>query len=239
MFETDLHAHSLFSSCGLHSIVEMLTAAKKKGLRAQAITDHGPFLGRKTSSTFFERLHNPVDGIELLKGMECNVMDENGSIDIVQKFMEWHDVVLLGFHNFVERDAEPVYYSRVMTEAIRKNPCVDIIVHPNAPHYTMDFKMIAETAAEYGLAVELNNAKTMLGRSAEAQTVELIEACIEAGCTVAVDTDAHALNEVGNTEVMEALIKKHGFPYEKIVNRNYESAAKWIAQRKAIRAANY
>jgi putative hydrolase len=239
MFETDLHAHTLFSACGLHSIIEILTASKKKGLKAQAITDHGPFLGRRPSSTFFERLENPVEGIRLLKGMECNVTDEDGSIDAVSKFMPWYDVVLLGFHNFSVKNSKPTYYAEVMAKAVRANPCVDIIVHPNAPHFILDFNMIAETAAETGVAVELNNAKTRLGRSSEEQTILLLEACMKAGCDVAVNTDAHALNEVGNTDVMEALLKKTGFPFEKIVNRTYDSALKWIAERKAIRAEAY
>ena len=239
MFETDLHAHSLFSSCGLHSIVEMLTASKKAGLKAQAITDHGPFLGRKTSSTFFERLDNPVDGIILLKGMECNVIDEDGNIDVIPKFMQWYDVLLLGFHNFEPRDAEPSYYSGIMIKAIRKNPCIDIIVHPNAPHYTMDFNAIAQAAAAEDVAVELNNAKTMLGRSSAEQTESLIRACMDAGCSVAVNTDAHALNEVGNTEVMEKLLKKNGFPEERIVNRSTESALEWLRKRRLRREENY
>jgi len=236
MFETDLHAHSLFSSCGLHSVVEMLNAAKKMGLKGQAITDHGPFLGRDTSSTFFERLDNPVDGIQFFKGMECNVTDTDGNVDVVIKFMKWYDVILLGFHNFPEKDSSPARYSEIMARAIRKNPFIDIIVHPNAPHFLMDFRMIAETAAETGVAIELNNAKTRLGRSTEPQTLDLIEACMNAGCDVAVNTDSHALNEVGDTDVMEKLMKSSGFPYEKIVNRTYESTIEWISQRKTRRA---
>ena len=239
MFETDLHAHSLFSSCGLHSIVEILTKAREKGLKGLAITDHGPFLGRKISSTFFERLDNPVEGIRLFKGMECNVTNEQGDIDAVEKFMRWYDVILLGYHNFPVQGASPSYYSKIMIEAIKRNPCVDIIVHPNAPHYTMDFRVLADAAAETQTAVELNNAKTRLGRSSEEQTIELIEACMESGCDVAVNTDTHALNEVGDHSTIENLLTLTGFPLEKVVNRTLNSTLEWIEQRKERRRANY
>ncbi|HAK44473.1 MAG TPA: hypothetical protein DCO79_00915 [Spirochaeta sp.] len=239
MFETDLHAHSSFSNCGLHSIIEMLTKARDMGLKGQAITDHGPYLGRKTSSTFFNRLDNPVEGIILFKGMECNVVDVDGSIDIIKKFMPYYDVVLLGFHNFKVKDAEPAYYSQIMTAALKANPCVDIIVHPNAPHYMMDFGLIAEAATETGTVVELNNAKTMLGRSSQQQTIELIEACKSAGCSVTVSTDAHALNEVGNHQVIENLLEKTGFPIERVVNRTFESTMQWIESRRTRRAEYY
>ena len=239
MFEADLHAHSQFSGCGLHSIIEMLTQAKKSGLKAQAITDHGPYLGRRPSSTFFERLGNPVEGIRLLKGMECNVTGENGETDVVEKFMQWYDVVLLGFHNFSQKNQPPGYYSEVMARAIKKNPCIDIIVHPNAPHFTMDFRLIAEAAREADVAVELNNAKVKYGRSSREQTVKLIESCIYSGCDVAVNTDAHSLNEVGDHRVMEELLDYTSFPEERIINRSLESTLNWIEKRKTRRLENY
>ena len=239
MFEADLHSHTHFSNCGLHSIIELLTAARDKGVKALAITDHGPHLGRRISSTFFERLDQPVDGIRMLKGLECNVTDTDGSIDIYPKFMHLYDIVLLGFHKFPVKDGNPSYYSGMMAETLRKNPCVDIIVHPNAPHFLMDFEMIAQTAAELDVAVEFNNAKAYLGRSPEDQTEALIRACMKAGCMVAVNTDAHSVNELGNTSAIEALLEKTGFPAGRIVNRTEESALEWITQRKARRRANF
>ena len=213
--------------------------AREKGIKAQAITDHGPFLGRNISSTFYERLNNPIDGIILFKGMECNVINEDGDIDVVEKFIQWYDIVLLGFHDYEKKDESPQYYAEVMIKAIKKNPCVDIIVHPNAPHYLIDFRMLADTAAETNTAVELNNAKTRLGRSSEEQTIELIEACIASGCDVAVNTDAHALNEVGDHSVMENLLRQTNFPQERIVNRSMDSTLKWIEQRREHRRLSY
>jgi putative hydrolase len=239
MFEADFHSHSLFSGCGLHSIIEMLTAARKTGLKALAITDHGPYLGNTITSVFFERLRQPVEGIHLLKGMECNFTDEDGEIDIIPKYMHNYDVVLAGFHRFVVKDADPNYYSKIIKKAIKKNPCIDIIVHPNAPHYVSDFLQTAEDAAEAGVAIELNNAKTALGKSSEEQTMSLIEACMKAGCEVAVNTDAHALNEIGDTAVMEGLLDEAGFPFEKIVNRSIITALEWVESRKEHRRVNF
>ena len=239
MFEVDFHVHTHFSGCGLHSIIEILSAARDRGVKALAVTDHGPFLGKRISSTFFERLKQPVEGINLLKGLECNLTDEDGTIDIYTKFMHYYDVVLLGFHNFPVRDGDPEKYSEIMIRALEKNPCVDIIVHPNAPHYVVDFRTIAEAAASMDIAVELNNAKTMNRRSSEAQTIELINACRDAGCMVAVNTDTHAINELADTSVMENLLDKTGFPYERIVNRNLESALEWVKKRRARRLANF
>ena len=235
MFETDLHAHSLFSACGLHSIIEILTAAKQKGIKAQAITDHGPYLGRKISSPFFERLKEPVNGITLLKGMECNIIDENGNIDTVTDYLPWYDVLLLGLHNFIGTDNSPQYYSRLIIKAIKKNPYIDIIVHPNASRYLTDYNMLTKAALETGIAIELNNSKLRYGKATERETIKLIESCKETGCLVAVSTDAHAINEVGNFDAIGQLLEKTNFPKEKIINRSLESTLSWVEKRKALR----
>ena len=78
MLEADLHAHTFFSNCGIHSHIEMLLCALDKGMKALAITDHGPALSGRVSSTVFDRMYEPVAGIKFLKGMECNLLEEPG-----------------------------------------------------------------------------------------------------------------------------------------------------------------
>ena len=82
MLEVDLHVHSLFSECGIHTHIELLQHGKMLGLKAIAITDHGKTLKSRIPSPFFDRLKDPVDGIRLLKGMECNVVNDTGVVDL-------------------------------------------------------------------------------------------------------------------------------------------------------------
>jgi putative hydrolase len=53
MIPVDFHSHSLFSGCGVHTVLEMLTAAKAKGLKGLAITDHGKLVKGRANSVFF------------------------------------------------------------------------------------------------------------------------------------------------------------------------------------------
>ena len=63
MLPVDLHVHSLFSNCGLHTILELLSQAKLLGLEAIAITDHG-----KTSrAEVFKRFICPYDEVRLTR----------------------------------------------------------------------------------------------------------------------------------------------------------------------------
>jgi putative hydrolase len=163
MITVDLHTHSIFSLCGMHTVVEMLTRAKELGMDALAITDHGPTLGGRLGSPFFERLHDPVEGIRLLKGVESNLLDEKGAIDFPLRYLRWTDVVLLGIHHNTAGGLGAETYTDMLIAAIERSPFVDIVAHPNDRVYPVDFPRLAAAVKSLGAALELNNAKTLLG----------------------------------------------------------------------------
>ena len=43
--KADLHSHSLYSNCGMHTVMELLNHARDIGLSVLAITDHGSASG--------------------------------------------------------------------------------------------------------------------------------------------------------------------------------------------------
>ncbi len=239
MLEVDLHTHSLFSLCGIHTIIEMITRAKELGLKAIAITDHGKTLGGRLSSVFFERLLDPVPGIKLLKGIESNVLDKNGNIDCPVKFLKHMDVVLLGIHPNIQDGHGIRTYTEMIITAIKKNRYIDIITHPNDPFYPIDFKTLAECAKENDVALELNNSKIMLNRVNAEITENMLAACKDAGCLIAVNSDAHTLNEIGLDDSVAPLLKKVCFPEKLIINRNIDSALEFLSRKKQIKMKYY
>ncbi len=232
MFETDLHSHTLFSPCGVHTVLEMLQAAKDRGLKGLAITDHGSFVGGTANSVFFERLSQPVPGIRLYKGVEANVVDRNGRTDVKSRYLPWTDLVLLGFHHFPEKDLDPREYSDIMIQTLECNPCVDVVTHPNMPDFPMDFRSLAREARRLGVAVELNNSKVALGRVSSEITRRLVEICAEEEALVAVNSDAHTVEEPGDTRAIGAIMEEVDFPLELVVNRTLETTESWIRQRR-------
>ncbi|MEI8347317.1 MAG: PHP domain-containing protein [Pseudomonadota bacterium] len=235
MLELDFHCHSSFSNCGCHSILELLQQAKKLGLKGLAITDHGPGTGDHIPSTFFDRLHNPVPGITLLKGMECNLLRDKGKIDVLMNYLKYMDVVLLGIHPNTPTGMGQDLYTDYLLAAMEQNLCIDIITHLNTPCYPVHFKVIAEAARRRGIAIELNNSKTDLGRATNEMTLFLIDCCKQAGTMMVVNSDAHALNEIGQDEAVRPLLKKAQFPEELIVNFTYEKGLDFIQERKILK----
>ena len=237
MNEVDLHSHSSFSNCGIHTIIEILEGAKRKGLKAQAITDHGPAKVAFVRSTFFNRLTQPVEGITLLKGMECNIMGMDGGIDLAPKFIRHCDVLLAGLHDNLDVNWDRDEATTALINTMKNNPWIDVITHPLNHDFEVDLRRVAQAAGETGTALEFNNSKIVYGSVSEEEQCDFIRICMEEGCLVAVNTDAHTLNELGDTEAMDRLLEKEGFPEERIVNRNYEILMEWLDGRRAAKQA--
>jgi putative hydrolase len=236
MLDVDLHVHSLFSACGLHTILELLQRGRAVGLKAMAITDHGPGVGEgRLTSVFFERFRSPFHDIRLYKGLELNVMPETGKVDVMWQFMPFIDILLMGVHPNLKSGLSKEYYTDLAIAALESHPFIDILTHPNDPNYPLDYRRIAETAKRLGMAIELNNSKVLYNRSTAEEALELISVCREVGCLMAVNSDTHAIMELGSDEAVRPLLEKAGFPAERIVNRSLEAAGEFIESRRALK----
>lgn len=228
MIEVDLHTHSLFSSCGLHTTIEMLEKGKALGMKGLAITDHGPALGGRLSSVFFTRLEDPVPGIRLLKGVECNLLEEPGRIDCPQSFLPHMDVVLLGIHSNTDAGLGKARLTQMLLQAIKNNQYVDAIAHLDSAPCEIDYGPIVREALKCDMVVEINNSKSRPGVASPEATQELIAVCKKLECPIVVSSDAHALNEVGRDDLVRPLLERARFPVNLIVNRDAQAAFRFV-----------
>lgn len=237
MIPFDLHVHTLFSQCGIHTALEILARAHELGMKGVAITDHGPALpDERINSPFFERFKSPYHDLIFLKGMECNIVDANGKIDIPLRFKRCMDVVLLGIHPNTATGQGISSYTNMLITAIEKNPCIDIITHPNDPNYPVDYKRLAKAANAAGVALELNNSKILYARADAQSAVELMTVCRDEGCRIAVNSDTHAIHELGLDDSVRPILESLNFPNELIVNRDERSTMEFIDSRRINKA---
>ena len=232
MLSVDLHTHSLFSGCGLHTVIEILERAKRLGMTAVAVTDHGPALGARVASPFYDRLHHPVEGIRLLKGMECNLKGDHGDIDLPSYRLPYLDVVLLGMHHNTETGLGKDANTELMIRAVTQNKAVDILTHLNDAQFPMHFQPICEAATEHGVAIELNNSKTRLQRVDDSVTRELVRAALNSGARMAVTSDTHAIEELGCDDSVLPFLREVDFPEERIVTSTAERALAFLEERR-------
>jgi putative hydrolase len=97
----DFHLHSNWSD-GKQSIEDILKYAKKKKLRAIAITDH-----IRKESTYFkdykkliEKLKETEENCVLYSGFEAKVADFDGNIDVKESVVRESDIAIASVHRF-------------------------------------------------------------------------------------------------------------------------------------------
>ncbi len=239
----DYHTHTRYSrhGHGKGSILDNARIAYQKGLRQIAITDHGfnqvTFGVRRTDIPQVKidieeaKEQYPID---ILLGVEANLISSQGDIDIVPEDYENLDLVALGFHKLVKGKSKKSTFSFVLKNlfcslihhtskkqreintnayinAMRKYD-IDILTHLNHD-CVVDVEKVARVAKETNTLIELNGKR--LGMSDE----EILK-CYNLGCKFVVGSDAHTPNKVGDCHLgLEAALRLR-IPDTCIVNIN-------------------
>ncbi len=101
----DIHTHTTFSH-GKGSIEDNVKVAISKGLSTVGIADHGPghiFYGVKRKNirlmqAEIEGLKNLYPQIEILLGIEANIINPSGKLDVTHQESRLLDYILAGYH---------------------------------------------------------------------------------------------------------------------------------------------
>ena len=193
----ELHCHTTWSD-GQTSIEEMAKAAKKRGYKTLAITDHSPSIGL-VNGLSVERLREQRKEIEklrkkmgdtllILHGVEVEIKAD-GTLDYTDEILEWLDIVIASLHVSIRQPRAQVT-DRLL--AAMNNPHVDIIGHPSnrmlpdREGADLDWDAVLKTAAETGTALEINANPRRLDLD-DVQT----RRAINMGIKIAINTDAH------------------------------------------------
>ena len=135
--------------------------------------------------------------IRILRGTEVDIKND-GSLDFPDAVLEKLDWVVAPVHSTFSMDIKQM--TARMVRAIR-NPNVDVIGHPTGrllgrrPPYDLDMDAVFQAAAETGTVLEINS---FLKRLDLKDTY--VRRAIEMGITIAVDTDAHSVAELGQLQ---------------------------------------
>ena len=81
----DTHTHTLASGHAYNTITEMITSAKDMGIELLGITDHGPAMPGSSHGFYFSNFRvipRQYDNLRLSLGVELNILDYNGNIDL-------------------------------------------------------------------------------------------------------------------------------------------------------------
>lgn len=231
--EADLHTHTIASGDAFSTLKEMVDAAQQKGLKMLAITEHGPNLPGAPDSEYF---YNPliwsrvINGVHVLRGIEANILDTKGQIDLPDEILDQLDIVLAGFHAGTGYQGSTVEDNTKAMIAALENPRVHIITHPGNTSFPIDFEDVVLAAKEYGKALEINNGSFLVRPKSIDNCLRIAELVKKHGVMVVVNSDAHIYYEVGNTSLAMGIVRRAGIEKDQIINASAENVRKFLAQ---------
>jgi putative hydrolase len=234
-FVADLHIHTVSSGHAYSTLLENAKAAADKGLAMIAITDHGPAMPGAPHAYHFGNQRVVPDrlyGVRVLKGIEANVMDYNGAIDLGEKQLERLDVVLAGLHD-VCSPHDSVEKNTMAMIAAMKNPWVDIIVHPGNPAFPVDAEAVVRAAGENDIALEINNSSLTVSRKGSRPCCKQFAKLSKYyGVKIILGTDSHFASYIGDfTQAEELLAETHIQPAQ-VLNTSVQLILEHLNRRK-------
>ena len=146
----DLHTHTIASGHAYNTINEMIRAAVGGGLKVLGITEHGPAMAGTCSNIYFQNLKvlpREWNGMRILYGVELNILDFEGHVDLPEHILEELDVVIASMHLPCFTGGTKAENTRAYLN-VMKNPYVRIIGHPDDGRYPVDYKALVEGAKE-------------------------------------------------------------------------------------------
>lgn len=230
-FYGDYHTHTTYSH-GKGSIRENIAEAEKKGLKELAITDHGfshslYAVKREQMPIMKKEIDSVESEVKTYLGIEANLTDYNGDIDIRLDEINALDILIVGYHRFVSgsildfslpnlfsaytgigKEKQRARNTEAIIKAVERFP-IDIISHPGAD-FPLDIKALAEACAHFGTFLELNR-KRMLSD-------EDVLRAMDTDVMFIASSDAHEADKLGDFYAVEALIKRLSLPAERIAN---------------------
>lgn len=222
-FLLDVHTHTTASGHAYSSLQENVLAAKEKGLLYYGVSDHGPMLPGTAHIFYFQNIRvipREMFGMKVLRGVEANILDEQGTIDMSPENMKYIDYVIASIHMPCFTSGGIDVNTNATINAM-KHPKVNIIGHPDDGRFPIDYERIVSAAKEEGVLLELNNGSlnpTGFRSNVRENVMTMLKLCMEKQVPIIVNSDAHISMDVGEFGYAKEVLTELNFPKELIIN---------------------
>ena len=235
----DYHTHTPYSH-GKNTILDNARAAKKLGIKEIGITDHGFNhiifgLRRRNLADVRSEIEEAkkLTGVNVLMGMESNLISNDGSTDMKESDLEYFDLYLCGIHEVLKFKSFSDTYNimlknysayklgrkpsqttidnttKAYINAIKNNP-IDILTHINFKCFC-NLEEVAKCCADYGTYIEINTKKHHV-------SPEELNVMASTGVRFVINSDAHSADRIGDTKIAEEILAQSSVPLEQIDN---------------------
>ena len=232
----DIHTHTRYSH-GKDSIEDNAAAAVKAGLRTLGISDHGP--GHKGYGISMKKIPDMKADIEAARkrhpeleirfGLEANIYNPSGKLDISSEDFALFDYIMAGYHyGTVSAEAfipsirmiiggytasssqrQINYNTDLVLAALYEND-IKVLTHPGEKA-AFDIEQIAKACEKTDTLMEINERHTCL-------TTEGIRTAMKYDVSFIIGSDAHSSDAVGSFKNALARALDAGLDPRRIVN---------------------
>ena len=176
----DLHTHSIASTHAYATITEMVQEASNLGLFAIAITDHARTMPGSPGPFYFESL--PIipaylKNVRVLKGIEANICDFNGNLDVEERLQNSLEWVVASMHTLTLKGKPSVEKCTHAYLKLAENPNVNVIGHSGASYYKYDYEKVIPVFAKEGKLVEINDSAFRYKKESLENCVNIARLC--------------------------------------------------------------
>ena len=219
----DFQMHSRGSD-GSDTIEMLARGCMKRGYRCMCVTDHSyglPIAGgmsmdeMRAQHAEINKLNKKFGGeFRVFRGVEANIL-QDGSLDMDPAELVEFDLVVASPHSSLRKTVDQT--ERML--AVVSTPGVHILGHPRGRMFNSragvlaDWTAVFKRAAETGVAIELDG-----DVSRQDLDYRVAMAAKKAGCVFALDSDAHAADQLWMADYAIAHARLAGIPAQRIMN---------------------
>ncbi len=226
----DLHTHTMASTHAYSTITENCRSASERGIKIIAMTDHWGEMPDSPHIWHFENLRilpRQICGVTVLKGVEANIINNDGELDMPRKNLERLEWVVASMHRQVYEPTTAENHTNAYLK-VAEDPVVDVIGHCTTSFFPIDFEKCVKRFKECEKLVEINESSILYKSGSLDNTYELMRLCKKYEVPVVFDSDGHFCELIGVVDTAIKIAEEISFPEKLVINADHERLKEYI-----------
>lgn len=218
----DTHTHTVASGHAYSTIEENFKVGSEKGLEVIAITDHGPKMPGACHEFYFGNMTTIpryIFGILALRGIELNIINFDGEIDLSENKLNKLDLAIASFHEVCIKPGNIDQNTNALLK-VMENEYVDILGHLGNPAFPIHNEIVVKAAKQKNKIIEINSGSFISRKGSEENCRKIIELCIKYETMMTISSDAHFSTQIGDFKKSIEIINSISVPQNLILNIN-------------------